>query len=85
MIVIWSRPDLNFSISSLRARFRATRRATLGSEHDPKRGLKAAVARRVCALFVSDLSGVVDGGRMHFLRPLLEIGAVADGRIKLRP
>lgn len=76
-----------FLDSSLRARFRATRRATLGSEHDPKRGLglRAVVARRVSALLVSDLTGVVDG-RKGCISPatLLEIGAVADGRIKLR-
>jgi hypothetical protein len=43
------------------------------------------VARRVSALFVSDLTGIVDGGE-GCISPatLLEIGAVADGRIKLR-
>jgi hypothetical protein len=50
-----------------------------------KRGLGAVVARRVSALFVSDLTGIVDGGE-GCISPatLLEIGAVADGRIKLR-
>jgi hypothetical protein len=52
----------NFQLLILWARFRAIRRTTLGSEHDPKQGLGAVVARRVSALLVSDLTGVVDRG-----------------------
>lgn len=48
----------------------------------------AVLEHGVCALFVSDLTRVVCGQRILYIcispATLLEIGTVADGRIKLR-
>lgn len=77
------RLDPNVPISSLRVRFRATRRATLGSDHDPNLG------RWVLLWYVECMTRTLDGGKMHrFLRPrywrLKAVGAAADGCVKLR-
>lgn len=86
-VVIWSRPDLNFLPS-----FQLTDEIPCDTSCDAgigtrsqNGGLGAVVVRRVSALFVSDLTGVVDGGKDVFLRPRywrlapLRMGALSSG------